>query len=76
MSDIKENNEEEQQEEEDDEMRYYKVACKNIAYVTVEAKNEDDAKALVEAEIEKDYDYPWNEADDYDGWEITEEREQ
>ena len=51
-------------------MNTYKVRCMNTCNVEVEAEDEAEAKRIVEQEIADNYDYPWENCEDYDGWSL------
>lgn len=52
-------------------MKTYVIELSNAIRVEVEAKTEASARKKVLDRIAENYDYPWEEADDYDGWSIT-----
>ena len=52
-------------------MKTYRIGLSNVVYVEVEATSESAAEKKVLKEIDKHYDYPWEEAADYDGWDVV-----
>ena len=53
-----------------EELKEFRLEVTNPLRVTIEATSEEEAERIFNEKIEGNYDFPYEEADDYDGWEI------
>ena len=53
-------------------LKTFRLSVKNAVRVQVEAFDEDGAEAEFKKITDEHYDWPWENAEDYDGWEIDE----
>jgi len=53
-----------------EEIKEYRIEVSNKLRFLVEATSEEHAEEVFNKIIEDDYDYPYNNAEDYDGWEL------
>ena len=51
-----------------DEMKEFVLSVSNPLRVVIEATTSEEAEEIFNKKVEEDYDFPFNEAEDYDGW--------
>ena len=52
------------------EMKTFRIEVSNKLRVLVDAFDEKGAEEEFNKKVDEDYDFPWREAEDYDGWTI------
>ena len=52
------------------EVKEYRIEASNTVRVVVEARSEEEAEEIFNQKLDENYDFPYEEAEDFDGWQV------